>query len=221
MNNLKHRIALSFVICCLMLASFTVAQAQDREGTATEVATTAATAKTVEVNHEVQLYLLVASNKADGKSNVPQALDPIIKQLKSSLPFADYRLTTTFFNRVRDKGNLRVSGIVGGSIFTAPASAAPTFYQLTLTNVKLVTDAGGQQFVQISRFEFGQRVPVQTSATRNESGAGFPVINYEQIGIATEVSLREAVPTIIGIMPTGQPDESFILVASVKRVASR
>lgn len=221
MNNLKRHHALSFFVCCLILASFTGARAQDREGTATEVATTAAVAKSVEVNHEVQLYLLVASNKADGKSNVPQALDPIIKQLKSSLPFADYRLTTTFFNRVRDKGNLRVSGIVGGSIFTAPTSAAPTFYQLMLTNVRSVTDAGGQQFVQIPRFEFGQRVPVQTSATRNEGGAGFPVINYEQIGIATEVSLREAVPTVIGIMPTGQPDEMFILVASVKRVASR
>ncbi len=221
MNNLKHRVAQSFVVCCLILASFTGAQAQEREGTVTEAATPTAAAKTAEVNHEVQLYLLVASNKADGKSNVPPALDPIIRQLKSSLPFADYRLTTTFFNRVRDKGSLRVSGIVGGSIFTAPASAAPTFYQLMLSNVKLVTNAGGQQFVQIFRFEFGQRVPVQISATRNESGAGFPVINYEQIGIATEVSLREAVPTIIGIMPTGQPDESFILVASVKRVASR
>jgi uncharacterized protein with LGFP repeats len=128
MNNLKHHNALSFFVCCLILASFTSARAQDREGTATaEVATTAALAKSVEVNHEVQLYLLVASNKADGKSNVPQALDAIIKQLKSSLPFADYRLTTTFFNRVRDKGNLRVSGIVGGSIFAAPTSAAPTF----------------------------------------------------------------------------------------------
>jgi len=217
MNNLKRHAALSFIVCCLIFASFTGAQAQDREGTAME----AAIANSAEVNHELQLYLLVASNKSDGKSNVPQALDPIIRQLKSSLPFADYRLTTTFFNRVRDKGNFRVSGIVGGSIFAASTSAAPTFYQLALTNVKLVPDASGQLFVHISRFDFGQRVPVQTSSTRNESGASFPVINYEQIGIATEVSLREAVPTIIGTMPTGQPDELFILVASVKRSALR
>ncbi len=221
MNTLKRRgtAFLLALFCWLVLSNFNNASAQDKTtAAATEVSTNA---KSVEVNHEVQLYLLVASNKSGAGSDLPQALGGLIRQLKPTLPFTNYRLMTTFIDRVRDKGNLNVKGIVGTSIFAASTSAAPTFYQFSLLNIKLTTDASGEQFVQIPRFEFGQRVPVQTSAARNESGASFPVINYEQIGITTEVSLREATPTIIGIMPTGQPDELFVLIASVKRIAAR
>ncbi len=97
----------------------------------------------------------------------------------------------------------------------------PTFYEFTLANIKLVTDAAGQQFVQIARFRFGQRVPVQSSASHNESGANFPVYQYEETGITTELNLREAVPTLIGVTPTGQPDESFVLILSVGRIGAR
>ncbi len=222
MNNLKRHITLSFFACCLILAGFTGIHAQDREGAAIpEVANTSTVAKSISVNHEVRLYVLVASNKPDGKSTLPRALDGVTGQLKASLPFSDYRLTTTFLNRVRDNGTLQVKGVLGGSPFAASQSVVPTFYDFTLANIKLVTDAAGQQFVQIARFRFGQRVPVQSSASHNESGANFPVYQYEETGITTELNLREAVPTLIGVTPTGQPDESFVLILSVGRIGAR
>ncbi|MFN2453177.1 MAG: hypothetical protein ABR577_03055 [Pyrinomonadaceae bacterium] len=218
MNKLKcHRtVLLCAFACCLILANFNVAAAQS-----TPLTETITSAKSIEVNHEVQLYLLVASNKAGEKSDVPQAVDGVIRQLKSSLPFANYKLTTTFLNRVRDGGNLQVSGIVGNAPFAPSTSSAPTFYEFTLGNIRLITDAAGQQFVKIERFRFGQKVPVQTSTARGENGVSVPALQYENTGITTEVSLREAAPTVIGIMPAGQPGELFILVASVKRIASR
>ncbi len=218
MNNLKRYTALSFFACWLILASCNGAQAQDRN-TAAEVS---ASAKSIEINYEIQLYLLVASNTSAERNNLPRALDGVVRQLKATLPFNTYRLTTTFLSRVGNGSNLEVKGIVGGSPFATAASAVPTFYEFTLTNVRMVTDTDGQQLVRISAFRFGQRVPVQTSTTRAEgSTTGFPVIQYEPTGITTQVSLHEGTPAIIGTSPTGQSDELFVLAASIKRTDSR
>jgi len=72
-----------------------------------------------EINYEVQLHLLVTAEGAEGAAKVPQGLDGVVRQLKASLPPADYRLAATFINRVRDGGRFEVK-TVGGSPFAAP-----------------------------------------------------------------------------------------------------
>jgi hypothetical protein len=214
---LRAMACLAFAFCFAFL-NHSVASAQDRNSPA-EAATNA---KNVEINHEVQLYLLVASNKSFERNNLPQALDGVIKQLKSTLPFTNYHLTTTLLHRVSDNGSLQVSGVIGSSPFGATTPAiVPTYYEFTLTKIKSVASGGEQPFVHIQTFRFTQRVPIQTSSTRSDSGGSFPVINYEPTGITTELSLREGAPTIIGTIPIGLPDESVIIIASVKRIMSR
>src|SRR6185295_3811773 len=45
-----------------------------------------------ETNLDTQLYLLVATNQDVDDAKLPSALDPVVKQLRSSLPFKNYRL---------------------------------------------------------------------------------------------------------------------------------
>lgn len=172
------------------------------------------------LNFEVQLHLLVASNMPSEKGNLPQSFDSVIKQLRPSLPFANYRLAATFVNRVKDGGTFEVSGVSASDWFntSSTAVASPTFYQITLSRLKLETDDPNQPGLQIEKFRFGLRLPITTSTAR--AGAevqSFPVINYESAGITTEMSLREGTATIVGTMNTSRADQILILVISVKR----
>lgn len=179
--------------------------------------------KREQVNHEVQLYLLVASDAPGERSNVPQSLDGAIRQLKETLPFANYRLAWTFVDRVRDGGTLEVSGVGGFPLMQTPANSnTPTFFTFGLSGVTLVRGANDQPFVQVGRFRFGLKVPTQTGLTRAEgSNAAYPVIQYQDTGISTELSAREGVPTVVGTLAASQPNESYVLVLTLKRAATR
>jgi len=186
-------------------------------------ATASADAQRNEINHEVLVYLLAAAAAPGAGSDVPQPLEPVIKQLRAALPFANFRLAATFLHRVKDGGNLEVSGVGGSPLITAPTNSGnPTFLQLSVSDVRSVADDAGQPFVRIGRFRFGLKVPIVTATTRSEGGsAGYPVIQYQDAGISTVLSVREGTPTIVGTLPAGRTDESFVLVISVKRAATR
>ncbi len=176
-----------------------------------------------QVDHEVQLYLLQASDGSGERSDLPPLLGDAVKQLKATLPFSNYRLAATLLSRVRDGGNLEVSGVGGLPLMTTPANPnAPTFFNFNLGSVALVKGANNQPFIQVARFRFGLKVPVQTATTRVEGGsAGYPVIQYQDTGLSTGVSVREGVPTILGTLPASQTNETYVLVLNLKRTAVR
>jgi hypothetical protein len=170
------------------------------------------------VNHEVQLYLLVASKDPVGVLPLPASLDKVVKQLKSTLPYSSYKLATSFLNRVEDKGSLEVSGVGSPLTPSTANSTNPTFYNFSFTNIRYDSGVTNQILIHMSNFRFGLRVPIVSAIVPGEGGrAGYPVVNYEQIGIQTKISIPEGAPTIVGTLTTNRPDEIFILVVSAKR----
>lgn len=220
----RYFFALCFALTCFSLSAnphaARAAQQDQDAGTSAK-----AVVARPEINQEVQLYLLAASNEQGARTQLPPLMDGVLKQLKASLPYSNFRLANTFLNRVKDGGTLEVRGVGTLSLSSLPGNpTSPTFYQFNLQRVKLVTDSNGQQIVQIPHFRFGLKVPVQTSSVRADNGTGgaaFPVIQYEDTGINTEMSVREGEPTIVGTITTSRPDELFVLVISVKRTAAR
>ena len=175
-----------------------------------------ASAKTDRIDYEIQLHLLLASNEAGEKGNVPQSLEPIVRQLKSSLGFANYRLAASFVNRVKDGGTLESKGLIPSNLFTpAPANPVPqAAYEFTLFKIKLDDDLTN---IDIPRFRFGLQLPVITSLVRGEGNTPLPVINFQPASISTEMNLREDKPTVVGTMNTTRSDQILILVITVKR----
>ena len=198
-------------------AHVAVAQGQDSAPAAR------AEARRDEVNHDVQLYLLAASNEPGDRGNVPQSVEGVLRQLRATLPFSNYRLATTFLNRVRDGGTLEVSGVGGAPLLAGPSnSASPAFFRFNLQRVRLLAGADGQPFIQVEKLHFGLKIPVQTASVGGEGGKpSYPVIQYQDTGISTEMSVREGVPTVVGTMTSSQPGEAFILVVTLKRAATR
>jgi hypothetical protein len=174
-----------------------------------------------EANLDTQLYLLVGTNQDVDDSRLPAALDGVIKQLRASLPFKNYRLAATLVNRVRNEGRLDLRWI--GGPFAAPSGTAsaqtPSFSEFKIGVVKLTRNAEGQPMVQMQRFSFGARIPIVTGTTPAQAGAGFPIINYDNTGLNTDISLREGEPVVVGTLNAGPSGDAIILVVSAKRTS--
>src|ERR1051326_676029 len=171
-----------------------------------------------ETNLETQLYLIVGTNQEVPDNKLPAALESVVKELRATLPFKSYRLPATMINRVKNEGRLELSWIGGPMTLAGPTPALnPSFSNFNVRLVKLVQASNGQQMVQMQGFNFGARVPIQVSGTIAANGAVAPVINYEHTGVATDVSMREGEPVIVGTLNIGPSGDAIILVVSAKR----
>ncbi len=174
--------------------------------------------KNDETNLDTQLFLLVATNQDIDDAKLPAALDPVVKQLRASLPFKNYRLAATLINRVKNDGRLNLKWI-GGPLGASGAVSAstPSFNEFKINNVKLVTNVAGQQVVRMEGFGFGVRIPIITASTVASNGPMAPIINYESTGLNTDISMREAEPVVVGTLNIGPSGEAIILVMSARR----
>ena len=172
-----------------------------------------------ETNLETQLFLIVGTNQDVVETKLPASLDPVVKQLRATLPFKNYRLAATLINRVKNEGRLDLSWIGGplASPLGAATATTPSFSQFKVRQVKMVRNSEGQQLVQMLGFNFGARVPIQGVGGIAANGAVLPSFNYENTGISTDISMREAEPVIVGTLNVGPSGDAIILVVSAKR----
>ena len=172
-----------------------------------------------ETNLETQLYLIVGTNQDVDASKLPASVEPVVKQLRATLPFKNYRLAATLINRVKNEGRLDLSWIGGPLASAVPGATTttPSFSQFKVRQVKIVRNSEGQQVVQMLGFNFGARIPIQTSGAVAANGAVTPAFNYENTGLATDISMRESEPVIVGTLNVGPSGDAIILVVSAKR----
>ena len=168
-------------------------------------------------NLDTQLYLIVGTNGDVADPRLPATLDTVVKQLRATLPFKNYRLAATLINRVQVDGRLDLSWIGGPLSLAATPALNPSFSNFSVRRVRLVTGSDGQQSVQMQGFNFGARVPIQVSGAIAANGAVAPTINYERTGVSTDISMHEGEPVIVGTLNIGPTGEAIILVVSAKR----
>jgi len=161
------------------------------------------------ISIQTQIYVISASDEASGDSTpFPKELEPVLVQLKATLKYKHYRFENTFLNRVNDGGSVESTGT-----WRASANASqPNFSTYRLQQVRLATDNQGKEAIRIGRFNFGMRVPVQMTSGTNSS------IQYQDIGINTELSLSEGGLNVVGTTNMGSSDGALIVVVSAKKV---
>ncbi|HSE21254.1 MAG TPA: hypothetical protein VLB68_06330 [Pyrinomonadaceae bacterium] len=169
-----------------------------------------------ETNLDTQLYLIVGTNQTVADEKLPALLDPVVKQLRATLPFKNYRLAATLINRVKNEGRLDLSWI-GGPMAAGGSNSVitPSFSQFKVRQVRLARNAAGEQIVQMAGFNFGARIPIQVGAVA--AAGGVPTTNYENTGLSTDISIREGEPVIVGTLNIGPSGDAIILVVSAKR----
>ena len=187
---------LSFIFVCLLSLTNIFAQTENPRPQVR-----------AEPNYEVMLHVLIASNKSGGKNNVPQSLSGVVKKLKGQFAFSDYRLDSTYFQRIG--GSAETKDVSNDTNSQMQGKFMPIFTEFSLVNLSGFPGVQGKKSVQFQSFRYGQRIPVQ-----NSSGSG--VVNYEQIGISIrQLNLPENIPTVVGSLATSNPDELMFLVMTV------
>lgn len=188
--------------------------AQQPESTATQKAES-----NDETNLDTQLYLIVGTNQDVSDPKLPTALEPVVKQLRATLPFKNYRLAATLINRVKNEGRLNLNWISGplSQPATAVATMTPSFSQFNVRLVRIVRSSEGHQTVQMQGFNFGTRIPVQVQSIAASGAVAPPTFNYESTGLSTDISMREGEPVIVGTLNAGPSGDAIILVVSAKR----
>lgn len=178
-----------------------------------------------ETNLDTQLYLILATNRESEEGKMPAALQPVLARLHETLAFKHYSLAASFLNRVRHNGRLEMTW-VGGPLL-APASSPmgnPSFNEFTAGRVRLEKDVNGRDIIQMIDFRFGSRVPIITAQTTTTAAStnmpGFPVINYQPVGLRTDISMSEGVPVIAGTLNVGPSGDAIIVVVSAKRATN-
>jgi hypothetical protein len=211
----RHRV-IFLALCCVLTIMASTAFAQDSSQPARSSAV-----REDETNLDTQLYLILATNRETDDGRIPVALDAVMKRLHEALTFKHYSLAGTFVNRVRNNGRLDVSWV--GGPFVVPANSMtsnPSFSQFTAL-VKLSADQGGLEVVRMNDFRFGSRVPIVTApanaTTASTTGMVLPAVNYEAIGLRTDISMREGVPVIAGTLHMGPSGDAIVVVVAARR----
>ncbi len=179
-----------------------------------------------ETNLDIQLFLVLATNREVEDGKLPNTLQPVITRLRDAMNFKHYSLAASLLNRVRHNGRLETTW-VGGPML-APVSSPmgnPSFNEFTAGRVRLEKDANGRDVIQMVEFRFGARVPIITAqpTTTNASTiapGGFPVISYQPVGLRTDISMSEGVPVIAGTLNVGPSGDAIIVVVSAKRATN-
>lgn len=205
---MKHTYFLGLILLTLFLVCGSV-QAQS---TPTE-------SKQDETNLETQLYIITGTNDEVADSNLPASLDSVIKQLRATLPFKNYRLASTTINRSKNEGRLELSW-VGAPLVSVTESVPPASRsQFRVRQIRLTQNAEGQSIVQMTGFAFNASIPIPVAGAVAANNPGPPVFNYEGTALTTDLSMREGVPVIVGTLNAGPSGDAIILVVSVKRTA--
>ncbi|MEP7271121.1 MAG: hypothetical protein ABI882_06430 [Acidobacteriota bacterium] len=159
---------------------------------------------------ELQLHLIAASQTPSDKASAPVALEKAIQQMKATLKYADYRFLTTLSSRVIDGGSIHGNGFINPP-FAVAGSNLKSSYKYALQQVRIITDAAGKEAYQIKRFAFEISVPIASP----NPGTGPQLQN---VGIETELSLREGETAVVGTANVGGSDEAIIVVVTAKKV---
>jgi hypothetical protein len=175
--------------------------------------TSAAQQTPAEINYDVTLQLVIGSNDAGAKSDLPSTLGAVASQMKSGFNFASYRVASTFVGRIANNGAFEynsVASIEGKDL----SSAVPTFLDWSLHDLAMVPNSKN---LQAQSFKFGARVPVIVGDASKAQQA----VNYEHIGVSLlRVGLNQNVPTLIGTLHLPGTTGTIFLVMTVRPTES-
>lgn len=171
----------------------------------------------IETSYDVVLQIVTGTNEG-ARSDLPQNLSAVAKQLRGNFSFSSYSLANTYLGRVASAGGLNYKSVSDILKQTAPLSQ-PSFVEWTLANLRTAPNAKGDKMLQAQNFRFGARIPINIGGRPDETGKIVSITNYESIGLdLNRVTLAENVPTIIGTLTLPNTAGTLFLVMTAKPV---
>jgi type II secretory pathway component GspD/PulD (secretin) len=156
---------------------------------------------------EFHVHILIATNAATSTNQFPSELNDVIKQLQTTLSYKTYYVMTSAVLRTKEgQAGVENKGVADFKLVTEGAARnSPIIYVYSARQVKIDGTSPSNSAIQIGRFNFSMRIPIETSPG---------VINYESVGFETPVNMREGERVVVGT--TTMQDKGLIVVLSAR-----
>ena len=155
---------------------------------------------------EFSVHVLIAASSPGEAEDYPAELGDVVKQLKTALKYKSYALMTSAIHRTKEGAGVNNSGVAESKLFSAvPTPPNPIFYDYSL-DVISIDAANGAPTVQVGRFRFSMRVPLNLGTS----------VQYENVGFTSPVNLRQGERVVVGSTTMG--DKGLVVVVSAKMV---
>ena len=195
-------------------------------GPAAEVAAIEATIRELDVpvtvppSRDVELIvsILGASDKPDlfSGGELPEALAPVVKQLRAVFPYKNYQSLGSMLLRSREEGKASENGVMQ-NFASARNDARPGPYSVYYESGS-VSSSAGTAIVHVRNFRFNLRLPISTEVT-NPDGKVVGIQPYEvDVTIQTDVDLREGQKVVVGKANVENGDSALFVVLSARLV---
>jgi hypothetical protein len=181
------------------------------------LATIGAIGQQAESSFDLTLQLVVGSNEAGAKTEMPSSLDQVAQDLKSRFGFSGYRLANTIHTRIVDAGGAEYKSLA--NIFGETADPMqPSFMEMSVVDLRNLSQVKGAGMFQGRVFRFGAKVPVATGGSfKDETGKARPITAYEHIGLTlTKFNVPESQPTLVGTLNLPGTNGTIFLVMTIK-----
>jgi hypothetical protein len=147
-------------------------------------------------NAELTIYVIIASEQAEGTSNIPSNLQAVVNQLKNVLSYKGYHLVDTLITRGTDRRNAPTS-LMG----TLPTGIGYNFS----ARMRIESQEGKVPRVRLDDMTF------RLQAERNTPGVTAAPFG---VSISTDVEVPRGQQVVVGKATYG--DKAYILVMSAQ-----
>lgn len=171
-----------------------------------------------EPNFEVVLQVILGSDDATQKGDLPPSLSGVARQLKNNFTFSNYRLVNTYLGRVANTGNFEYKS-VANILGQESEMDSPSFLDWRLGRLRSVETAGSRAVFSVESFRFGARVPVRFTNFTGEAGKPPQVVNYESVGVSLDkLNLTANTAALVGTLTLPKTSGTMFLVLTVRPI---
>ena len=158
---------------------------------------------TVSTNAEMRVWIVIGAKAPIANAqSLPEDLEPVIKELRSTLRYSHYALMAATVNRVSRGIMVEGSGVAEPeALGMAVKQEQPVLYNYRLRNPEILSSSE-RQVLSTDSFSFGMRIPIDT-------GKG---IQYQNVGFDTPVTVRDKEKVVIGTTTMG--DKALIVIVT-------
>ncbi len=172
----------------------------------------------VDQSFEATLHVVIGSDDAMQRSDLPRSLDGVSRQIRDNFTFKSYRLMNTYYGRLADNGSLEYKSVSSLKNVSTELDS-PTFLEWQLGTFRADAPTSGDKTLSIQMFRFGARVPIVIAKLGGSDAAGVPVTNYESVGLTlNRVRVAEGAPTLIGTISLPRTTGTVFLVMTIRPV---
>jgi hypothetical protein len=166
-------------------------------------------------NVELIAYLIGGSMDAAGSNpdSGAELLAPVYKQLHAIFPYRSYQLVNTMLLRSGQEFPASTSGMLK-SFQNNPDFLQPGNYRLQYDSAS--TNEDGSGLIHLAKFRFDAKIPGLTGVKSKDGGYMNTQYSMVEIGIETNVDLREGQKVVIGTSNVEPAGTTLFLVVTAR-----